>query len=171
MHDQEEYSFNLAEQTGDLEGRESMNKNYRVGKVKFFAKAILNPAAGKPIPAAVMMKIIEFCGIRWSAYHLWISVDEKFDVRSTVVGSWAEVGFYIKGAFRDSATGLTSTELRMRHFQPIDEIGVQCEITIGDPDNVTEEDMMTVPANVVEVAREIYRGTQYSPKRVDEVTY
>lgn len=169
MRELEEYSFNLAEGTPEAEvGRESMNKNYRVGKIKFFAKAIMNPPTGKPIPAAVMLKVIEFCGVRWSAYHLWISVDDKFDITSAVVGQWAEVGFYIKGAFRDSATGRTSTELRMRHFQVIDEIGVQCEITIGDPDQITEDDMMSVPKNVIDVAKEIYFGTQYTPVRTED---
>lgn len=161
MQDQEEYSFNQDQSSG----RTSMNKNYRVGKIKFFAKPMM--VLDRQIAAAVLLNIIEWCGVRWSSYNLWITADDKFNVTPENVGGWAEVGFFIKGAYRDRVNGETSTELKMRHFSPISDEGLRIDITIGDPDNIKEEDMMLVPASVINIARAIYEGTQYEPVRTE----
>lgn len=147
--------------------RASMNKNYRVGQVRFIDKPTIYD--GKAISPAVMINVIEWCGTRWSSYRLWVSYDIAKYAGAMVgaVGQWVEFGFYIKGSFREPVTKVTTTELRLRHFEIING-GVDVDITIGDPDNVKEEDMLVVPTTAIEVAKAVYEGTPYTPKRDDE---
>jgi hypothetical protein len=141
-----------------------MNKNYRVGRIKYYAKQTTGPRG--IIPAAILLDIIEWCGVRWSGYNLWVSVDEKHEVSQDDVGSWAEVGFYIKGSFRE-ANGQIFNNLKMRHLTILGGDLTE-DIVLGEDDFIKEEDMLTIPVSAANTAREIYQGTLYSPKRVEE---
>ncbi len=166
MRNPEEYSFNLADNTGTEEAtsRRSMNKNYRVGKIKFFAKQTVGERGTSA--AAVMLRIVEWCGERWASYHLWLSVDDRYTVSQDDVGRWAEIGFYIKGSFREKR-GLITTDLKMRHLTMLEGDDEQ-EIVIGGDDFIKEDDVLSVPTAVITVAKDIYEGTLYEPKRIDE---
>jgi hypothetical protein len=167
MRNQEEYSYNLGDRAPDASGnisRQSMNKNYRVGKIKFYAKSTMGERG--LIAPAILLQILEWCGSRWSTYNIWVSVDDKHDVSRADVGSWAEVGFYIKGSFREKS-GLITTELKMRHLTILGGDAEE-DIVIGEEEYIKEENMISIPVSAATTAREIYLGTQYTPVRVEE---
>lgn len=141
--------------------RTSMYRNYRVGKIKYFKKA------KEDNPAAILLQVIEFCGRRWSTYHLWINVSDRFIVKSDDLNKWVLVGFYLKSFMDSSAYTQYNTSLKMRHFELLGQDDLE-SITIGENETVEETDMMDVPTHAIEVSKDIFDRTTFSPESTDE---
>jgi hypothetical protein len=95
-----------------------MYKNFRVGKLKYVANK--RGGIGKHILVDVMEYCVNRSGGEYEShptYNLWISFDDKYDISSSDVGRWCEVGFYIQSFREKDLHEHYSTVLSMRSFR------------------------------------------------------